>query len=757
MTSVKRTEPQGSLVSDERFGALAEAIPALVVVLNSELVPVYANQPWREYFGISLEDAHRIAWHNMVEADDYPQLIDKWRSSVPQGRAFEAECRLIRHDGTSRWHLARTVPVFGTSGEIGSWCTTLTDIHAIKLAEYARRASEERYRTVFEAIDEGFCIVQVSFDAEGRCRDYVFLETNPAFERHSGLTDPRGKSARKLLPNQDDPSYEIYGRVAATGEPHRFEKQAPGQDRWLSVYAFPIGVADEHKIAIVYNDITDQRRNERALRESEERFRTLADNIAQLAWMSDARGVPFWYNKRWYEYVGSSDEGEDAWSRIHPEHAPRVLEKVRRQTAAGRAWEDTFPLRGANGGYRWFLARAVPIRSEEGKVVRWFGTHTDITEHRQAQEALTETHRRKDEFLAVLAHELRNPLAPVHSAVDLLALRAPADPILARASKIIGRQVAHMSRLIDDLLDVSRIARGKIQLRMERCNLAEIVRQTTDDHRRMFDRMGLELTVRGAQTAWIRGDPTRLSQMIGNLLQNAEKFTQSSGQVEVSVEQDAETVRVAVRDTGAGIDGAMLERLFQPFTQGTTTLDRSHGGLGLGLALVKNLAELHGGSAHAESPGLGQGSTFTLSFPRVSSGEDEPTVVRREQPSRPLRIVIIEDNVDAAELLQALLQTMSHEVHVAYEGTTGLELIERLRPDVVLSDIGLPGILDGYGVARATRADPSLQGTYLVALSGYGQLDDRRMAAAAGFDAHLVKPVDYETLCCILEQAPRRA
>lgn len=757
MTFVKRTEPQVFSVNDERFGALAEAIPALVLVLDTELVPIYANHSWREYFGMSPEDAYRIAWRNMVEAEDYPQLIEKWRSSVPKGHAFEAECRLIRHDGTSRWHLARTVPVMDASGAIGSWCTTLTDIHAIKLAEYDRRASEERYHTLFEAIDEGFCIVQVLFDEAGHCRDYVFLETNPAFERHSGLTDPRGKSARELLPDEEESSYEIYGRVAATGEPLRFEKQAPGQDRWLSVYAFPIGVRNENKIAIVYNDITDQRRNEFALRESEERFRTLADNIAQLAWMSDAQGVPFWYNKRWYEYVGSSHDENDAWSRIHPEHAPRVLEKMKRQTEAGQAWEDTFPLRGANGRYRWFLARAVPIRSEEGKVVRWFGTHTDITEHRKAQEALTETDRRKDEFLAVLAHELRNPLAPVRSAVDLLALRAPADPILARASKIIGRQVAHMTRLIDDLLDVSRIARGKIQLRMERCNLAEIVRQTTDDHRRMFDRGGLELTVRGPETAWIRGDPTRLSQMIGNLLQNAEKFTQRSGRVDVSVEQDANVVRVAVRDTGAGIDRAMLERLFEPFTQGTTTHDRSPGGLGLGLALVKNLAELHGGSARAESPGPGQGSTFTLSFPRLPSVEEEPPAVHRNEPMRPLRIVLIEDNSDAAELLQALLEAMSHEVHVAYDGTAGVELIRKLRPDVVLSDIGLPGTVDGYGVAQATRAEPSLRDTYLVALSGYGQEDDRRKAATAGFDSHLVKPVDYETLRRVLERVPRRS
>jgi PAS domain S-box-containing protein len=803
--AAESSSPRWASQAEAHFEALAQAIPALLLVLGPDLVPVYANRRWTEFYGSSPDEAHARQWRGYVHEEDLPEVAERWATSVPRGESFEGECRLIRHDGQVRWHLVRTAPVHGDAGQIVWWCATLTDIHESKEAERARRDSEERYRALFASIDEGFCVMQMLFDERDHCVDYRFLEMNEAFERHTGLHGALGKTARELVPDLDESWFRIYGGVALTGEPARFENAAPAMKRWFDVYAFRVGPPQDRRVALVFKDITEKRRNELALRESEERFRSLADNIAQLAWMSGPDGKPFWCNRRWYEYTGAEPGREESWGFVHEDHADRVWASYAASLRSGAAWEETFPMADKDGQHRWFLARAVPIRDRSGAVVRWLGTHTDITDHRRAQEALTAADRRKDEFLAVLAHELRNPLAPLRSAVDVLKLQASADPETTRASAVIDRQVKHMSRLIDDLLDVSRIARGQLQLRLEPCNLAALVRQTAEDYRANYERRGLELVVDTPEAAWIDGDPTRLSQMVGNLLHNAEKFTQRRGRVEVTMhaEDATRTVAVSVRDTGAGIEADMLDRLFEPFSQGDMSLDRSQGGLGLGLALVRSLALLHGGEVAAASSGPGLGANFTLRFPLMASAHQAdsnqansnqansnqansnqpdtrrpsppassapglqpggasareaaptPTPATRpvsrttrslDGPSSPLRILIVEDNVDAAELLRTLLEMMGHRVELAHDGPQGVAAAKASRPDLVLSDIGLPGAVDGYALARAVRADPALASTVLVALSGYGQPEDRKRSSDAGFDEHLVKPAEYEAL-----------
>ena len=510
-------------------------------------------------------------------------------------------------------------------------------------------------------------------------------------------------------------------------------------------------------------DVTAHREIERALRESEERFRTLADNITQLAWMTDSAGAAFWYNRRWYEYTGASLEQTRGWgwcSVHHPEHLDRVVENFRRCLETGAVWEDTFPLRGKDGGYRWFLSRAVPIRDQAGNLLRWFGTNTDITAQREVEQALKEADRRKDEFLAMLAHELRNPLAPIRTALEVMDL-AGDDAARARHMRdMIERQVTHLARLIDDLLDVSRIARGKVQLRMERCDLVSIARNVTDDYRPIFASSELALTVAlPAEPLWVQGDVIRLAQVIGNLLSNANKFSVPGGRVCVTVaaDVDAGAAVITVHDTGMGIEPAMLAHVFEPFVQADLGLDRSKGGLGLGLPLVRGLVALHGGSVEARSDGADQGATFVMRLPlahdEVPAGR-APT--RGAAPSGDgLRILIVEDNRDTADSLQELLTLLGHEAAVAYAGPAALELAPRFRPDVVLCDIGLPGI-DGFEVARALRQDPATRDAFLVAHTGYGQDEDRRRTREAGFDQHLRKPVGLDELRRILATIARR-
>jgi CheY-like chemotaxis protein len=391
--------------------------------------------------------------------------------------------------------------------------------------------------------------------------------------------------------------------------------------------------------------------------------------------------------------------------------------------------------------------------------VRWFGTNTDVTGQREAEESLREADRRKDEFTAVLAHELRNPLAPVRNAVEILRRIGPDEPRLQRAQAIIARQVSHMARLIDDLLDVSRIARGKLALQVEPCDLAAIVRDTTEDYRPTVEGEGLQLVLRiHAQPVQVEGDPVRLAQMLGNVLTNAVRFNQPQGRIEVQLDRTDQDALITVTDTGVGIDAQLLERLFDPFAQAVQDLARSKGGLGLGLALTRGLAELHGGSVVAHSEGPGRGARFILTLPLLDTAHAPPPAPNADatEGADGLHILLVEDNLDTATTLGELLQMIGHQVSVTHDGPSGLETARRLRPDVVISDLGLPGELDGFAVGRALRDDPALAGTRLIALSGYADEAARRRCIEAGFHDHIAKPPDLAELEATLVRISRQ-
>ncbi len=383
-----------------------------------------------------------------------------------------------------------------------------------------------------------------------------------------------------------------------------------------------------------------------------------------------------------------------------------------------------------------------------------------LAESRHGADELKLADQRKDEFLAMLAHELRNPLAPISSAVEILRIAEHNPTVADEAREIIARQVHHMARLVDDLLDVARIARGKVQIRKQRCDLVPIVRQTTEDYAPTVTAAGLTLQLElQPDELLIEGDPTRLTQVIGNLLHNACKFTSSGGKITVRAAADLQhdNALVTVIDNGAGIEPSVRQRLFEPFSQADQAIDRDKGGLGLGLALAKGLIELHGGSVCAESPGVGQGSTFTLTIP-LSGRRHAPagaTTNTRNALNESLKILLVEDNVDTATAMQSLLALMGHDVRVEFEGRSAVSTALEFQPEVIVSDLGLPGELDGFGLARTVRADTQLKAAYLIALSGYGRDEDRQNTAAAGFNEHLVKPVDLKTLMAALNNVPR--
>ncbi len=377
----------------------------------------------------------------------------------------------------------------------------------------------------------------------------------------------------------------------------------------------------------------------------------------------------------------------------------------------------------------------------------------DVTNRRRAEQTLKEEARRREEFLAALSHELRNPLAPIRNGIFLLQ-RTPAGAERSRtALAVIDRQVTHLTRIVDDLLDMTRIARGKIRLQRVSLALNEQVLRAVEDHRPLFEEAGIELAhdVPGAP-CWVDGDASRLAQVLGNLLANALKFTNQGGRVEVILREERGTAVLRVRDTGVGVPPEIVHRLFEPFSQAPQTLARTRGGLGLGLATVKGLVELHGGTVEVASDGPGRGAEFVVRLP-AGATPIEPGVAAEVRPGSPHRVLVIDDNQDAATSLRDVLELSGHSVRVAFDGPAGIAAARAFGPEVVICDIGLPG-MDGYQVARQLRSDPTVQGAWLVAMSGYAAPEDRERARVAGFDRHVAKPPSLETLETLFAELP---
>jgi two-component system, chemotaxis family, CheB/CheR fusion protein len=359
--------------------------------------------------------------------------------------------------------------------------------------------------------------------------------------------------------------------------------------------------------------------------------------------------------------------------------------------------------------------------------------------------ALKEQNRRKNQFLAMLGHELRNPLAAIRSATEALSAVGAANPRQARLHGVLDRQSAHMARLVDGLLEVSRLSRGRVQLACRPLDLAAMTRQMLTDRGGLGAERGLTLETDLGESAWVQGDPVRLTQVLDNLLSNAVKFTEPPGTVRVVVGREGDDVLVRVSDTGIGIEPELVEGLFEPFHQASQDLDRAAGGLGLGLTLVKGLVELHGGRVSAASGGPGLGAEITVRLPAVEPPAAAEEAHRRA-PVRSLSILVVEDNRDTAEALQLLLQGAGHDVTVAYDGEEGLAAALRLQPDVVLCDIGLPGELSGYDVAQRLKAVEDGHSPRMVAITGYGRRTDRQRSFDSGFDEHLTKPVTLQMI-----------
>jgi PAS domain S-box-containing protein len=434
---------------------------------------------------------------------------------------------------------------------------------------------------------------------------------------------------------------------------------------------------------------------------------------------------------------------------------PVPIEEIRSELHGRGQWEGELIHTCKDGRTIVVASHWAQHTDEHGAPVATLEVNNDVTELKQLQEALRQSDRRKDEFLAMLAHELRNPLAPILNALHIMRLGKSNASSVEESRAIIERQVRHMVRLIDDLLDLSRITRGKIQLRKEPVELAQVIQSAVESSRPAIDAAGHQLSVSlPVEPIIIEADPTRLAQVLLNLLNNAAKYTEAGGHIWVRAKVQGDQLAISVRDSGIGIPSEMLPNIFEMFAQADRSLERSQGGLGIGLSLVRGLVRLHGGTVTARSEGPGKGSEFVVRLP-LAPVQSQSIVARSSEPARsgaccePQRILVVDDNVDGARSLEKLLKMRGHEVAVTHDGYAALDEARRFRPSIVLLDIGLPG-LNGYEVARRLRKMPRMRDVLLVAMTGWGKEDDRRKSMEAGFNAHLVKPVELPDLEAIL-------
>jgi PAS domain S-box-containing protein len=454
--------------------------------------------------------------------------------------------------------------------------------------------------------------------------------------------------------------------------------------------------------------------------------------------------------ERLFGYSADEAIGQSIALVIPPERQDEEMSILSR-LRSGERLEHFETVRITKDGRRIDVSLTVsPLRDASGRVFGASKVARDITQRKQAEATLRDVDRRKDEFLAILAHELRNPLAPIRNSLHILRLTSQHDAVGEHVGDMMERQVNHMVRLVDDLLEVSRITSGKIELRKERIDLAAIVRSSVETSRPLIEAVGHQLSLTfSAEPLMVEGDPVRLAQVFANLLNNAAKYTDPGGRIWISIGRDGNWAAVSVRDTGAGIAGEMLPRVFELFTQAEHLSERSQGGLGIGLTLVRSLIEMHGGNVEAFSEGPGRGSEFIVRLPLAAVHLVEtPRTRSREVPAPSLqarRVMVVDDNHDAAESMGILLKLLGAEVQVVYSGTEALDLIPTYQPSAVLLDIGMPG-MDGHEVARRIRQLPEFRDITLIALSGWGQEEDRRRSKQAGFDYHLIKPADVNAL-----------
>ncbi len=753
ITQRKQAE-QAVRAAQQELQIVTEAMSAAITRCSRDLRYRWVSRPYADWIGRAPAEIIGRPIIDILGPEAFAHLRPYFERVLAGEQVRYEEAVNFRGPGR-RWVNAVYTPTFDAAGAVDGWVAVVLDLEERRQMEEALRQSEQRFARFMQHLP-GLAWIK---DLQGR---YVYA--NDTAMKVFGCPHDRlyGKTDDDVFPPEAAAQFKANdAKVLASGTGVQVIETLEHEDGVVHhsiVSKFPIPGPDGSPALVggMAIDITDRLRAEAVLAESEQRFRQLAENIDEVFWMADPKTTEILYISPAYEQVwGRScqslyDQPRSFLDAVHPDDRERVRFAALEKHGRGEPTDEEYRVVRPDGSVRWVRDRAFPVRDARGQVYRMVGIAEDVTEKRRAEEALREADRRKDEFLATLAHELRNPLAPVRNALQIMRLAGTNGQAVEQARAMMDRQVGQMVRLIDDLLDVSRITRGKLALRRERVDLAAAVNCAIETASPLIEAAGHELTVSlPPGPVHLDADPTRLAQVFGNLLANAAKFTDRGGHIRLTAERQGSDVVVSVKDNGIGIPADRLPRLFEMFSQVAPALERSQGGLGIGLSLVKGLVGMHGGSVEARSDGPGKGSEFIVRLPvPVQRQAERPKQADgfRETLARPkCRILVVDDLPDTADSLTLMLELMGHHIRTAHDGLEAVQMAERFRPDVVLLDIGLPK-LNGYEAARRIREQPWGQQMVLVAVTGWGQEEDKRRSQEAGFNSHLVKPVEPAAL-----------
>ena len=746
---------------DRRFEILFEQSPFSLQLIAADGRTLRVNQAWRDLWQLGDSDRGLRYVLDQYNIFDDAQLAANGTLTLVR-RAFAGEsvrtpphrydASMTGRPGRVRWVVAHMHPVRDEAGQASEIVLMHEDVTEQVAREGELRASEKRLQQLANTIPQLAWMASPDGNIHWfNDRWYAYTGTTPGQVQETGW-------AVAHHPDWRDAVLDFWNWTLSQSEPVHITfplRAADGTYRTFLTLVAPL--KDEHGRVTQWfgtnTDVTPLETAEEGLRRTEERLRLATDagNIGIWEW-NLANDEVSWSDKV-YALHGLKPgqfggRAQDFQKLVHPEDLPALWERVEGAIENLDGFNAQFRVLLPSGGTRWLSTWARLRRGAQGAAVRLVGATISIDDQKRAEMKLREGERRKDEFLAMLAHELRNPIAPIASAAELLALARVDDPRVRLAAGVIDRQVRHLTKLVDDLIDVSRVTRGLIRLEPKSLDLVEILRAAVEQVRPLIDARAHTLSLTCAvEELRVRADPTRVLQVFTNLLNNAAKYTPDGGAIEIAVIPADAIVRIEIRDNGQGIESELLTDIFEPFTQGSRAPDRSQGGLGIGLTLVKQLIDLHQGTVEARSAGAGRGSVFVVTLPLPADHVEAVPTTPGDEPKRvvPQSLILVDDNVDAADVLAAVLRSDGHDVSVFYDAASVLEARLDRPPFACILDIGLPD-MDGYELVGRLKKRSECQSTRFIALTGYGQTLDRLRSRVAGFDHHLVKPVELETL-----------